>query len=427
MSRWLIVLSLAVGCALFCQTSWVAVPAYAADDEVDVIIDNTGDDDGMDDGMIMVEAVPAEQFPTKALIRDMVVQGKMTEAELSYLTWSSYWKEDDPSLIIAVLRGKLMDEFRNGNNAALIALAQAGDNDALNVLGAQGLARGENWPPSDLVPAIRLIGNTGDKNALNILRSVLYNDDAGVVNATIEALGNIGDPRIAPELNKMFDDADPERSIALARALAKLGKAKEVKARFLPQLQFPLPGVSEKAALVLASLGQSKGWPLVQNMLQTNEPPYYPLAITTLSSLPTRESAAYISEALAGEEKEQLAALQSINVLPDDKIDGTLLMMMRDETRPASVRVQAIRLIAARRLDNTAGEMRVLATKLGEGDADVKGAAMLTLASFDMLKAFSVREVVRQRITSDEEPVALASRAVLLSYALKETTLQAKK
>jgi len=408
---------------MFCRTNWMAVPACAAEDEAEVIMEYTGDHEGM----MVVEAEPAEQFPTKALIRDMVVQGKMTEAESSYLTWSSYWKEDDPALIIAVLRGKLMDEFRNGNNAALIALAQAGDGEALNVLGAQVLAGGENWPPSDLIPAIRLIGNTGDKNALNILRSVLYNEDAGVVNATIEALGDIGDARIAPELNKLFDDADPLRSVALARALAKLGKAKEVKARFLPQLQFPLPGVSEKAALVLASIGQSKGWPLVQNMLQTKEPPYYPLAITALTSLPTRESAAYVSEALVGEEEEQLAALQSIDVLPDDKIDAALIMIMRDEARPVGVRMEAIRLIAARRLDDMAGEMRVLATKLGGEDAEVKGAAMLSLADFGALKALSVRDVVRQRITSDEEPVALASRAVLLSYALKTNELQAKK
>jgi HEAT repeat protein len=406
----------------------MAVPAFAVDDDIEVMaddaVDHTGDHDGMS---VMTETAPAESFPTKALIRDMVEQGKMNDAESSYLIWASYWKDDDPALIIPVLRGKLMDDFRNGSNASLIALAQSGDSEALNVLGAQVLAGGENWPPSDLIPAIRLIGRTRDPNALNVLRSVLYNDDPGVVNATVEALSNIGDPRIAPELLKLFDDADLERSVVLARALARLGKAKQVSARFMPQLQFPLPGVRERAALVLTAIGRSKGWPLVHHMLQTKEPPYYPLVLTTLSGLPTRESAAFVSEALSGEEAEQLAALQSLNVLPTEKSDAVLVTIMRDETRLASVRVQAIRMIATRGLDGVAAELRTLATGLGDEDTDVKGAAMMAFASFDMLKALPVREVVRQRISSDEEPVALASRAVLLSYALKERALQAKR
>ncbi|MHB9109300.1 MAG: HEAT repeat domain-containing protein [Armatimonadota bacterium] len=430
MSRWLVVLSLVLGCALLYQASWMATPAYAADDEVVVTMEGTEGDDGATEATPAADAdepeatdtASAQPFPTKALIRDMVEQGKSNEAEAAYLEWASYWQDDDPRLIIYVLRNKLMDDYRNGNNAALIALAQSGDREAANVLSQQVLSSGESWPPSDLIPAIHFIGRNGDKGVLNVLRSVLYNEDSGVVNAAIEALGDLGDARVASELMKLFEDADPERSMVLARALAKLGKAKQVSARFVPQLQFPLPGVREKAALVLAAIGQPKGWPLVHHMLQAKEAPYYPLAIVALSSLPTEESAAYVSAALVGEEEEQLAALASINVLPAEKINAALLTIMRDEARPASVRVQAIRMITARRID-AVGELRKLATKLAGEDPVVKGEAMMALATFNLLSEYPVREVVRQRITSEEEPVARASRALLLSYALKEANL----
>lgn len=440
MSRWLVVLSLVLGCTLLYQASWMATPAYAADDEVVVTMEGTEGDDGATEATPPVadtgepetaepvtDAMPAQAFPTKALIRDMVEQGKSGDAEAAYLEWASYWKDDDARLIVYVLRNKLMDDYRGGNNAALVALAQSGDREAANVLGQQVLSSGENWPPSDLIPAIQFIGRNGDKGVLNVLRSVMYNEDPGVVNAAIEALGNLGDERVASEMMKLFDDADPQRSVVLARALAKLGKAKQVSARFVPQLQFPLPGIREKAALVLAAIGQPKGWPLVHHMLQTKEAPYYPLAIVALGSLPTDESAAYVSAALAGEEEEQLAALSSINVLPTEKGNAALLAIMRDETRPTSVRVQAIRMITARRLDGTADELRKLATKLGDEEPVVKGEAMMALVNFDLLAEYPVREVVRQRITSDEEPVARASRTVLLSYALKQTNLMSAK
>jgi len=434
MSRWFVVLSLALGFALICLTSRMAVPAFAADEGDEVTTDETGGDTdetaetpATTETTEFTETAPATPFPTKASIRDLVEQGMTSDAELAYLEWASFWHDDDPTLIVPVLRGKLMNDFRQGNNAALIALAQAGDREAINVLSEQVLADGENWPPKDLIPAIQFIGRIGDGAALNVLRSVLYNEDAGVVNAAIEALGNIGDPRIAPELMKMFDDADPERSVVLARALAKLGKAKQVNARFEPQLQFPLPGVREKAALVLAAIGRSKGWPIVHHMLQTKEAPYYPLALVTLSALPTQESVAFVSSAMAGEEAEQLAALQSINVLPAEKIDAMLLTLMRDDARPASVRVLAIRMITARRLDRAAGELRTLATNPTEEDPVVKGEAMMALASFDLLKDYPVREVVRQRVISEEEPVARASRAVLLSYALKANMIASAK
>ena len=434
MSRWFVVLSLVLGCTLLYQAAWLAAPAYA-DEEVVVTMEGTEGDDGATattqpavdtDESEAADTASGEPFPTKALIRDMVEQGKTSNAEAAYLEWASYWQDDDPRLIVYVLRNKLMDDYRGGNNAALIALAQAGDREAANVLSQQVLSSGENWPPSDLIPAIQFIGRNGDKGVINVLRSVLYNEDPGVVNATIEALGNLGDARVAAELMKLFDDADLERSVVLARALVKLGKVKQVSARFVPQLQFPLPGVREKAALVLAAIGQPKGWPLVHHMLQTKEAPYYPLAVVALSALPTDESAAYVSEALTGEEEEQLAALQSINVLPAEKADAVLLTILRDEARPASVRVQAIRMISARRLE-AAAELRKLATKLNSEDPVVKGEAMMALATYNLLVEYPVREVVRQRIGGDEEPVARASRTVLLSYALKQVYLTSSK
>ncbi len=394
MSRWFVVLPLSLGIIL--SGAWWSAPAAAQDGK-------------------------AAPFPTKGMIREAIEKEQFAEAEQAYLSWSSYWQEEDAPMLARIAQGILMNEFRDGKNAALVALAQAGDREALNVLTAQVLSDGNSWPSADLIPAIRFIGESGDRSALNVLRSLLFNDDPAVVNATIEALGDVGDARVAGELTKLFDEADPERSVLLARTLARLGQAKAVQARFEPQLKFPLPGIREKAALVLAALGNQVGWPLLHNMLQAKEAPYYPLVVTVLGALPTQESLAFVSAALNGKEApEQLAALQSINVLPADKLVATLLGIVRDTDRPVSVRIQAIRLLGTRVPPAAAKEMRLLATNLAEGDAEVKAEAMMTLKAFGLLANPGVREVVRQRIRSEEEPVARAARAVLLSYALTQ-------
>lgn len=432
MQRWIVALSL--GIALVTGAFWLPAPARAQAGDVTVEETDTGTTTkpadtttpatdtttpATDTTTPVTETAPAAPpVPSKAMIRDMFEQGKVTEAETAYLSWAAYWQIDDPVLVVPIIRTELMNEFRAGKPVALIGLAQAGDKEALNVLLAQVLSNGDKWPPTDLIPALRFIGLSGNKEAQNVLRTMLYNENPGVVNAAIEALGNLRDPRVAPELNKMLDEADLERSVVLVGALAKLGKSKQLLARFEPQLKFPLPGVQEKAALVLAALGQQKGWPQIQHMLQAKEAPYYPLAITVLGALPTQESVAFVTAALSGNENEQLAGLQSLNILPAEKQEATLMLIMHDENRATSVRVQAIRMLAARKVDRAAKDLRILATKLDGEDPIVKAEAMASLPAFGMTREFSVREVIRQRISSDEEAVARAARVALLSYAL---------
>jgi len=169
---------------------------------------------------------------------------------------------------------------------------------------------------------------------------------------------------------------------------------------------------------VLAAVGQQKGWPHILHMLQAKEAPYYPLAVTVLGALPTQESISFVTTALVGEEEEQLAAMQSIHVFPASRIEPALFAILRDDNRRTSVRVQAMRMLTARRSDRLPPELRALAMQLDGGDPLLKVEAMMSLPAFGQLHTFDAREAIRQRITSDEEDVARAARAALVSYML---------
>lgn len=432
MPRWIIVLLFVLGFACAFQVSLLVTPACAFDitppekteDTTITATPNNGitADTGTTDSGTTKPAsdigTPKKVFPSKAMIREMFEDGKLDEAEAAYLEWATYWRDDDATLIVLLERQMLLRQFREGKNSALIAMAQVGDAEALTVLTAQVLSGGGNWPPADLIPAIRFIGASRDKNSLNTLRTVLYSQDAGVVNATISALGDLGDPRIVPELVKMFEDADLERSVALARTLVLLGAKKQVQDQFEPQLRFPLAGVRERAALVLGAIGIQTGWPLIQQMLETQQEGYYPLALKVLAALPSNESEAYLMKALDGSEAEQLAALQSINILSPQKSIAVLMALLKNDTAPTSVRVSAVQMLADRRVPIALKPIRALASKL-EGDApQVKAEAVLALAKYGLLDDQMMRETVRQRFTSPDEDVARAARAVLFGYAL---------
>jgi len=398
--------------------------------------------------------------PSKSDIHDLLDDGKVQQAENQYLEWASYWHDDDAALIVQIEHAVLLQQFKDGKNGALLALAETGDQEAMNIVTAKALSGGsKNWTPTDMAPAIKLIGKAGDKNSMNNLRTLLYYKDAAVVNATIEALSNLGDKRLAPVLYKMFDDADAERSVYLAFALAKLDGAKQVRARFLPQLRFPTPGAREKAALVLAAIGDPICWPALNRILRDKKAPYYPLAIITLSTLPFPESQSFVNQALAGSEPEQLAALKCLNILPPETVEPTLISLLRDTTQPVSVRKTAVQILTARKSARALKEMLALAQVMvpfktasspvanerellnlnkkyyGDGNpqdkaqalkaqAPVAAEALKSLSDYGLLGEFVVRESVRMQFSNAEEDVARAARVALYNYALNVVSQQ---
>jgi hypothetical protein len=378
-------------------------------------------------------AVAARVIPAKTDMHAMLADGKTMDAEAAYLEWAAYWRDDDPVLIQRIERAVLIEKYKAGKYAALTALVEAGDTEARRILRAAVLAGGSGMPSDEFVAGIRFIGRIHDQSALNMLRLALYSEDKAVVVAAIDALGDIGDKRVVNELLGLFDDADVTRCVALARALNKLGAAKQVRARFEPQLRFPLAGAKEKAALALAALGNPAGWGIITDMVTKKDPAYYPLVLTVLTAIPSEESASFIMQGLAGKEDEQLAALKSINVIPDYKVGRLLLGIARDVERPEKVRVEAIRLITAKNFLPSYKYLRAIASNL-EGETEdagasapknaenpaVKGAAIKALVKFGMLDTYCDRERLRQRFDSKQEDVALAARAALYLYAVAQ-------
>ena len=476
MLRWTLMLSLLLGLVGVPGTSWLTSRALA-DDVLTTTTPSTTDSKPADQPAVKpadqpaatdqttktsdqpIVAKPVEQpnteKPSKLAIHDLLEDGKVKQAEDAYLEWASYWHDDDAALIVLVERAVLEQQFKDGKNGALLALAQSGDKEAMNIITAKALSGGSNWTPTDMAPAIKLMAKSTDKNTENTLRTLLYYKDAPVVNATIEVLGSLGDRRMIPVLYRMFDDADAERSVYLTFALARLGDAKQVRARFQPQLRFPMPGAREKAALVLAALGDPICWPMLNRILQEKKAPYYPLALITLSSLPFPDSQSYVTQALAGSEAEQLAALKSLSILPPENIESTLISLLRDTAQPLSVRQFAVQLLTERKSQRALKEMLALAqvvvpmseaqkSAITEHDlrtltekyygsnpqdkaaamkaqAPVAAAAMKSLTDYGLLKDFIVRESIRQQFANPEDEIARAARVALYNYALSVT------
>ncbi len=213
--------------------------------------------------------VSTAEFPSKSAIRDALSEGRPLDAEQAYLEWVAFWGEDDPALAAIIEHATLLQAYRNGKFSALLDMVRAGDRDAVTLLHTQILSGQSNLPPAQLAVAIRLLGLRKDNDILNTLRLALYSKDTDVVNAAIEAMGNLGDRRVAPDLQALFEKANIARSVILARALTELGFARELRQRYTPQLRFPLPGAQEQAALILGATGVR---PVGQSLMRSLPP-----------------------------------------------------------------------------------------------------------------------------------------------------------
>ncbi|MHB9131597.1 MAG: HEAT repeat domain-containing protein [Armatimonadota bacterium] len=443
MSRWLLALFLAGSLVSVGFFPSVITPARADDFSIDFGGGNKDDnkdtttttttDTDTDTTTTEDENTSAKrEVLAKADIRSLVTSGKHLDAEKAYLEWASYWRQDDPRLIAPIERAILLQQYRDGSFASLVSLVRVGDVEAANLLRSTVLSGSKDLPSAELATAVGLLGERGDRSTLNTLRIVLYHEDKAIVNAAIEALGNLGDRRIVPELMSMFEKADAEQSINLARALVKLGAAREVQKRFEPQLRFPLPGVREKAALVLATVGSPAGWVPLKQMLTTKDAAYYPIALSVLGGLPSEESVAFINQALIGDEAEQMAAIKSINLLPAQELGDTLVRMLLDVKRPINVRLAVLDILVDAKYGPAVKEIRNLAAYVKPENApaetvvdpQLKAAALLAMPKLGLLSRFSNREMVRQQLdnaaeNADDEVIARAARTALFSYGVK--------
>lgn len=415
MTRWLLTMTLSGG-LLFTS----GLQAFAEDFTLDP---------GPAETSASPQPVTKQAIASKAEIRGIVGSGDMRQAETAYLKWASYWKEDDPTLILPIERGLLLQQYKDGDFGVLIGMVRAKDPQALITLRTVLLSNKASLSPANLAAAIRFLGENQDLSALNTTCMALRSEDPMITNTAIVALGNLGDKRVVPDLLALFDAADLQRSVLLGRALAKLGASKQVTRRFLPQLRFPTPEAREKAALVLGSVGEAAGWPTLQRMLVTKQAPAYPLVLTILGALPSPESTAFITAALSGTEEEQMAALEGVHLLGKNT-DAKLLEMLRDTKRPATVRVTVIKLVGKRMTWAAVPDLRAIAANFEGEPVSVKAEAMANLLPFGLIEELNTREMLRQRayvpedekdpkVLDDLEEMARAARTALLGYAMQ--------
>ena len=97
-------------------------------------------------------------------------------------------------------------------------------------------------------------------------------------------------------------EADPLRSVLIVQAIINIGGREQMRSRYFSQTDFPLIVIPERAAMLLALVGDSRRWELLKTILDEKWPKYYPLALSTLGHLKKTEATEYVTAALKGNE-----------------------------------------------------------------------------------------------------------------------------
>ncbi len=373
---------------------------------------------------------------TQAEIRALLADGKYLEAEKAYHTWAAYWFEEDYRLLAQIEQAVLIQQYRDGDLKALLALTEAGDPQAKGLLQGvllndpiiQGNLTEDNRKLAtpahiqDLVAAVNMSRMTGDKSLLNALMLVVKCNNMLLANSAIEAVGDLGDARVIPDLLKLMDTADTEQTVYLARALDKLGAGKEVITRFFAQLRFPEAATRTRASLALGAVGDMAGGINIYQLLAKKDP----LAIVALGGLKSETSQAYVLEALNGSETEQLAAMKSLGVVGDSaqvKLQQQMLLLVRNVSMSDSVRIAAIRWCADQtKLSsslNIPGTIWNVAISDDSSQPDsVRAAAISASAKLGMLASQTRRNLQRPIVSGFNDTLATAARESFLYYAI---------
>jgi hypothetical protein len=256
------------------------------------------------------------------------------------------------------------------------------------------------------------------------------------VNAAIDGLGNLGDKSVLPTFYIMASDADITQSVTLARAMIKMGAAKELTRRYESQLHFPLKDMPQRAGLLLCIAGNPSGWKYVEKMLHDKENAdtlisdplddttplrinYYPLVLSVLGNLPQLDVKQYVLDGLAGNEQEQTNALQSITALPAPEMEKKLTEIVANEQAPLTVRTSAVDILANLNTPTAYSTITKLAITVKDGNADVKAAAIAAMEPCGLLNDENTRASIRMQLLNDDPKVVMAARAALLAHARK--------
>ncbi|MEI7834288.1 MAG: hypothetical protein WCJ56_13955 [bacterium] len=372
---------------------------------------------------------------TKAEIRTLLADGKYLEAEKAYHTWAAYWFEEDSRLLAQIEQSVLIQQYRDGDFKALLALTEAGDPQAKGLL--QGVLLNDPITQGsltddakklatpahiqDLVAAVNLSRLTGDKSLLNALMLVAKSNNTPLVNNAIEAVGDLGDTRVIPDLLKLLDTANTEQTVYLARALDKLGAGNAVVTRFTAQLRFPEAATRTRASLALGAVGDMAGGINIFQLLAKKDP----IAIIALGGLKSETSQAYILEALNGSEAEQLAAMKSLGVVGDSaqvKLQQQMLLLLRNVTMPDSVRIAAIKWCAEQTKLNSSLNIpsTIWSVALSDDKSQpdsVRAAAISASVKLGMLSSQTRRNLQRPIAYGVNDTLATAARESFLYYA----------
>lgn len=363
------------------------------------------------------ETAPRVAIPTRQLIYQLIEQDKFVEAEEAYAVLVNSWGEDDNELLAALTLTALQQQSSAGDEKALMALLQAGDQSTMSLI-RQQLRSGETTLTKDNhLSAIRLIGINRRAVDYPLLVGLLKNDDPQVVNTAIEALGYMGQEKGIAELLTLVAEADPLRSVLIVQAIINIGGRDEMRERYFSQTDFPMIVIPERAAMLLALVGDTRRWELLKTIIDEKWPKYYPLALSTLGHIKKAEAAEYVTAALQGTADEQAAALQSINALTPELKFSTLVGLIKDEKNSETIRLEALSLLTDIPTIEAENELLDAAFKRNDADPLIAPAAIMALQQRGALNNSIVRTKVRRQLSNENPDIQRAARTALYSYA----------
>ena len=368
------------------------------------------------------------RIPTQESISALLEKGDLQAAEADYIDWAKAWQEEDRDLFINIETAILQKQYKDGDKGAFITLMRAGDPTAL-----ADFSNGKvELSPEERLAAIRAAGAHGGLPELASIVKLLQDPDPVVVGAAIQTMGDIGTVRYLQELYVCARTADLKNSLLIAKTMVKIGAIKQLKARYTIEMHFPFDNVVERAKLMLAAGGVPQNWPFLKKVLDEKPEKYYPLVLSALGNFNTDEARTYVTDALKGSEAEQLAALQSISALPEDKIDATLKglvlkidpdnkdskeLVLNDQV-PASVRLAAIDLLAERGTEAAGDVLRKIGISLKGLDSDTIVTTILALEKGGLLGDDDLRATLLVQLANEDPKIVRATRTALLGYEL---------